>query len=66
MKFSAPDNDNNQYGGNCAAGNSDGWWYSYSCAHIYPNSQPPLVYFNSKGYFLSSIEIKIRQHDCII
>ena len=65
MKFSAPDSDNDQCGGNCAASYSDGWWYN-SCAHIHPNRQPPYVYLNSNNYDLLSIEMKIRQHDCII
>ena len=45
-KFSAPDNDNDQFGGNCAA--SDGWWYN-NCANILPNFQPPHVHLNSNG-----------------
>ena len=65
MKFSAPDNDNDRYGDNCAASVNDGWWYN-SCAHIHPNRQPPYVYLNSNSYDLLSIEMKIRQHDCII
>ena len=64
MKFTTTDNDNDQYGGNCAAIHS-GWWQN-SCAHIYPNDQSLHVYLNSKVYNLLSIEIKIRQHNCII
>ena len=65
MKFSTPDNDNDPHGGNCAAIHSEGWWYK-SCAYIHPNYQPPFVTLKSKGYNLLSIEMKIRQHDCII
>ena len=28
MKFSTSDNDNDRSGGNCAAGNSNGWWHN--------------------------------------
>ena len=65
MKFTTIDNDNDQSGGNCAAGSTGGWWHN-SCVHIYPNRQPPHVNLNSKGYDLLSIEMKIRQHNCII
>ena len=64
VRFSTPDNDNDQGGGNCAASRG-GWWYN-SCAHIYPNYQPPYVILNSGGYHPLSIEMKIRQHNCII
>ena len=64
MKFSTSDDDNDQHGGNCA-GSYSGWWHN-KCAHIYPNRQPPYIYLNSNGYDLLSIEMKIRQHDCII
>jgi len=62
MRFSTSDNDNDQHG-NCA-GAYGGWWHN-SCAYIYPNRQPPHVILNSKGYDLLSMELKIRQHDCI-
>ena len=65
MKFTTIDNDNDQNGGNCAAALNDGWWHN-NCAHIYPNYQPPHVHLNSNGYNFLSIEMKIRQHDCII
>ena len=65
MKFTTIDNDNDQNGGNCAASSTGGWWHN-SCAHIYPNRQPPYVQLNSIGYDLLSIEMKIRQHNCII
>ena len=64
MKFTTIDNDNDQRGGNCANSRS-GWWYN-NCAHIKPNNQPPYVYLNSNSYNLLSMEMKIRQHDCII
>ena len=65
MKFTTIDNDNDQRGGNCADSNINGWWHN-SCAHIHPNRQPPYVYLNSKRNDLLSIEMKIRQHNCII
>ena len=55
MKFSTIDNDNDKYGGNCAAR----WWFN-SCDHININQQPPYVY----GNVLFS-EMKIRPKDCI-
>ena len=58
MKFSTPDKDNDQGGGNCVANHYDGWWYN-NCY------QPPRVYLKSKWYNLLSVEMKIRQHDCI-
>ena len=30
-----------------------------------PNCEPPYVILNSKGYDLLSIDMKMRQHDCI-
>ena len=63
MKFTTIDNHNDQNSGNCANGNG-GWWYN-SCYNINPNHQPPRVYLNSKGYNLLSVEMKMRQHDCI-
>ena len=65
MKFSTPDNDNDQTRVDCAVSHSGGRWYN-SCVHIYPNNQPAYVHLNSNGYNLLSIEMKIRQHDCII
>ena len=56
------DNDNDRNGGNC--GGSGGWWHN-NCYDINPNRQPPIMYFNSKPYNLLSIEMKIRQYDCI-
>ena len=65
MKFTTIDNDNDQRSGNCASFNFGGWWYN-SCSSINPNRQPPRVYLNSKTYNLLSVEMKIRQHNCII
>ena len=59
MKFTTPDNDNDNYGGNYAAGWRSGWWYN-SCSSITINRQPPYV----DGSVLSS-KIKIRPKDCI-
>ena len=64
MNFTTTDNDNDQYHGNCAVFRSNGWWHN-TCAHIFPNFQPPHVNLNSKPYNLLSIEMKIRQLDCI-
>ena len=64
MKFSTSDNDNDRRSGNCAAVYSSGWWYN-NCRHINPNCQPPYVYLNSNNYNLLSVEMKMRQHDCI-
>ena len=61
MRFSTSDNDNDQNSGNCAG---SGWWHN-NCYHINPNLQPPYVHLNSKNYNLLSLEMKIRQHDCI-
>ena len=63
LKFSTIDNDNDQSRSNCAA--SDGGWWHNNCYHINPNYQPPHVYLNSKWYNLLSVEMKMRQHDCI-
>ena len=41
-----------------------GWWHN-NCYHIAPNRQPSEVEFNSKWYNLLSVEMKMRQHDCI-
>ena len=45
MKFSTPDNDNNQHSGNCAAIFNSGWWH-HRCAAININTQPPDVHGN--------------------
>ena len=62
MRFTTSDNDNDQNGGNC--GSSNGWWHS-NCYSINPNREPPYVILNSKGYDLLSVDMKMRQHDCI-
>ena len=66
MKFSTPDNDNdnNKYGYNCAAYYKSGWWYHNNCYHININRQPPYVGPYIGGWVLFS-EIKIRPKDCI-
>ena len=63
IKFSTADNDNDQHRVNCAA--NDGWWYN-RCSDIKPNQHPPYVYFSSKRYNLLSMEMKMRQHNCIM
>ena len=60
MKFSTPDNDNDNWSGNCAATWKSGWWYHSNCYHININTQPPNVH----GSVLFS-EMKIRPKDCI-
>ena len=60
MKFTTPDNDNdNNSIYNCAATYKSGWWY-HNCYSINTNRQPPSV----AGNVLSS-EMKIRPKDCI-
>ena len=63
MRFITSDNDNDQRDGNCAARYS-GWWHN-NCYKINLNLQPAYAYLNSKGYYLLSVEMKMRQHDCI-
>ena len=76
MKFSTVDNDNdgsilhydkaNNITFNCASHDDEGgWWYNI-CRHINPNRQPPYVYLNSELHDLLSVEMKMRQLDCII
>ena len=60
MRFTTSDNDNDQNSRNCAT-NDGGWWHN-NCYHINPNSQPPYIYLDGS---LLSVEMKIRQHDCI-
>ena len=64
MRFSTPDNDNDRSSGNCAASDKTGWWHN-NCHNISPNSQPPYIVLNSNTYDLLSVEMKMRQHDCI-
>ena len=64
MKFTTTDNDNDLYSSNCASSYGDGWWHN-NCYHIDPNYQAPRVYLNFKWYNLLSVEMKMRQHDCI-
>ena len=62
MKFSTPDNDNDESGGNCAVNLKSGYWYK-NCHYIGLNRQPPYVY--PPGSILFA-EINIRPKDCII
>ena len=60
IKFSTPENDNDEDSNrNCAATYKSGWWY-HSCFYININRQPP--YVNSNVLFS---EMKIRPKDCI-
>ena len=64
MKFSTPDNDDNdKTSGNCAAGHKSGWWYN-NCYYININRQPPNGNIGSDNYLFA--EMKIRSKDCII
>ena len=64
MKFSTPDNDNDEASSNdnCAAIYKSGYWYK-SCRYINLNQQPPRVYPPGNIIFA---EKKIRPKDCII
>ena len=59
MKFSTPDNDNDNHIRNCAGDWKSGWWYN-NCYHININQQPP---HPATDVFIS--EMKIRPKDCI-
>ena len=62
IKFSTFDNDNDQWGGNCAARDKSGNWH-LKCRHVNLNQQPP--YVNPPGSILFT-EMKIHPKDCII
>ena len=62
MKFSTPDNDNDEHGSNCAASYKSGYWYK-SCYYINLNRQPP---YNNHPTSILFGEMKIRPKDCII
>ena len=62
MKFTTPENDNDENGdGNCAAEFKSGNWYK-GCRYIDLNQQPPHV--SPPGNLLFA-EMKIRPKDCI-
>ena len=61
MKFSTPDNDNDQSSGNCAAQWKNGWWYN-NCTSININAHKP--YVGSKE--LVYAEMMIRPKHCLI
>ena len=60
MKFSTPDNDNDNRSSKCATDHKSGLWHN-NCYHINVNRQPPNVH----GSVLFS-EMKIRPKDCTI
>ena len=62
MKFSTPDNDNDENSGNCAALYKSGNWYK-DCYNIDLNQQQPYVYPFGTVIFA---EMKIRPKDCIM
>ena len=60
MKFSTPDNDNdNSSSINCAASSKSGWWHN-NCHRININRQPPVI-----SSFILFGEMKIRPKYCI-
>jgi len=62
MKFSTPDNDNENYSySNCAADWKSGWWYN-NCHEININTQPPNTHTSTPFYFS---EMKIRPKICV-
>ena len=63
MKFTTPDNDNDEHtgNGNCAVDYKSGNWYK-TCYYINLNQQPPSV--DRKSIIFA--EMKIRPKDCII
>ena len=63
MKFSTPDNDNENSSANCAARYKSGWWYN-KCYHINLNRQPPNGNGGRDKYLFT--EMKIRPKGCII
>ena len=63
MKFSTPDNDNDESTGDCATDYKSGWWYN-KCHYININMQPPKGNGGRNNFFFA--EMKIRPKDCII
>ena len=62
MKFTTPDNDNDEKGnGNCAPSYKSGNWYK-NCHYIDLNQRPPYVHPPGNVLFT---EMKIRPKDCI-
>ena len=59
MNFSTPDNDNDEWRGNCATSYKSGNWYN-RCYSIDINQQPPIPYYSALY-----TEMKIRLKDCI-
>ena len=60
MKFTTPDNDNDEKGSNCASSYKSGNWYK-NCHYIDLNKQAPYVYPQSVFF----TEMKIHPKDCI-
>ena len=66
MKFTSRDRDNDLYNGDCAPSNG-GWWYR-GCSNIYLNDVYTAiqVHLNSLFHYPTSVEMKIRPHNCNI
>ena len=68
-KFTTYDNDNDDYGGNCADGGDGGWWHN-QCWHINANlkyNPAEFGFINLAGAWYNPkwIEMKIRPFNCI-
>lgn len=67
MKFSSRDRDNDLWSSdNCAL--YDGGWWHRSCSHISLNEayNNLYIYLNRKDQYPTSVEMKIRPHNCNI
>jgi len=61
-QFTTMDNDNDEWGGNCAVvGYKGGWWY-HSCVDIHPKRQPPYYDWPNTALYM---DMKIRPLNCV-